>query len=99
MGYKRKGNGNASNDQIAHYYLKISEMKIVFGLFLLSSMSLKSQQLINADFELWGDSSKKYIPINWSPDLVAALWNSPSTNAQHGKYAVVLTTWYGSVYR
>jgi hypothetical protein len=72
-------------------------MKIVFALFLLSSLSVKGQQLINADFEQWGDSSKKHLPVNWSPDMIASLWNSPSTNSQHGKYALVLSTWYNYV--
>lgn len=52
---------------------------------------------MNADFENWKDSSKHYLPLHWSVDLFAALWHNPSNIAQHGKRALVLSTWYSYV--
>jgi len=66
----------------------------VIWIILLESLALDSQQLINAGFENWKDSSNQYLPLHWSVDLEAALHHSPSTNAQQGKFAMVLSTWY-----
>lgn len=74
-------------------------MKIIFAfaVFLLTGLSSESQQLKNADFERWGDSSKHHLPSHWSVDQNAALMHSPSTNTQKGKFALVLSTWYSYV--
>ncbi len=74
-------------------------MKIFFAftIFLLTCLCSKSQQLKNADFERWKDSSKHQLPSHWSVDLNAALMYSPSTNAQQGKYALAISTWYSYV--
>ncbi len=74
-------------------------MKIIFTftLFLLSCLYANSQQLKNAGFENWKDSSQHLLPSYWSVDLAAALKYSPSPDAQQGKYAVVLSTWYSYV--
>lgn len=74
-------------------------MKIGFSffLFLLTGLCSKAQQLMNADFESWKDSSKHNLPLHWSVDMAATLRYSPSTDAQKGKQALVISTWYSYV--
>jgi len=65
--------------------------------FLFVTLFTNSQQLMNGDFERWRDTAKFLLPFNWSPDLNASLYYSPSSNAQQGKYALILSTWYSYV--
>ena len=68
-----------------------------FPVFLLSHLFSNGQQLKNADFEQWKDSTPYSFPVSWSPGMIAGLTHSPSTQAQQGKYALVLSTWYSYV--
>lgn len=69
---------------------------LFIAVLLLITHSLKSQQLRNADFELWNDSTR-LTPGYWSVDLEASLYHNPSKTVQHGKHAIVISTWYSYV--
>lgn len=70
---------------------------IIAAVFLFTGLSLKGQQLINAGFETWSDSSKHFRPFYWSVDMDAALWHNPSHKVKKGKSALILSTWYSYV--
>ncbi len=73
------------------------KISLLVPAFLFVTMFSNSQQLMNGDFERWRDTVKSLVPLYWSPDLRASLHYSPSIQAQQGKYALVLSTWYSYV--
>lgn len=64
-------------------------------LFFFSCAGLAAQEnLKNGGFEAWKDSADDKLPVNWSADMIAALWLGPSDSAKEGEKALVLSTWY-----